>query len=67
MSQMSITARCKDCAEKDKDTPFSWGEEGDFGLVIEWMGKEEIIKKVKETHCPKCGGDNWYLTDSAEH
>ena len=72
MSQLSLIAKCRNCEENqaqtspDKNNPFFNGDE-EFGLVIEWLNKQEILKKVSETKCPTCGSEDWYLTDSAEH
>ena len=67
MSQLCNIARCKDCEQKSKNKPFNWGEDAEFCVVIEWLTKDEALKKIKGIKCPKCGSDNWYFTDAIEH
>ena len=72
MSQLCLVAKCKDCQDryaetsKDKNNPYG-DDDSEFCLVLEWKIKPEIIKTVADTKCPKCGGENWYLTDGWEH
>ena len=69
MSQQCLRAKCRSCQEryaetsKDKNNPF-FDDDADFGLVLEWKSKKDILEKVGETKCPKCGSEDWYLTDA---
>ncbi len=53
MSTHSMLLRCNDCDEE-------------FYMDMEWFGKDSLIKKAEETKCPKCGSENWSMTDSCE-
>ena len=57
-------AVCQDCSEKKcKKCSNNWDEGGAFCLVIEWLSKENALKRIKETKCLCCGSDNWSFTD----
>jgi len=43
-------ARCNKCEEE-------------FYLVLEWSSKEDAMKTIQNTKCPKCGSDDWSFTD----
>jgi len=58
-------AICKDCRKNKKAISDSY-DDGEFWIVLEWMDKEKLIDHIKETECPICGGNNWYLTDSSQ-
>ena len=72
MSQQVLIAQCSDCenkyaeTSKDKNDPYG-DDNSSFGLVLEWKNKNEILKEIAKTKCPKCGSENWYLTDISEH
>lgn len=72
MSQQCLIAKCHECQKRyaesspDKNNPF-FDDESSFCLVLEWKNKDEIIKTVSEQKCPKCGSEDWYLTDASEH
>lgn len=51
MGVSAIVTRCKDCEEE-------------FDIVLEWHNKESAIEEIKKAKCPKCGSENWYMTDS---
>jgi len=50
MGQSVNYAVCNDCNTE-------------FGIVLEWETKEEVLNILEETKCPNCKSDNWYLTD----
>ena len=72
MSQQVLIVKCKDCLEryakssKDKNNPF-FGDDAEFGIVLEWLPKNEALKKMNEAKCPNCQSENWYFTDASEH
>lgn len=61
MSELCNIAVCRDC-ENNPNV-----QDPEFCIVLEYLNKEEIIKKIKETKCPECGSENWVLTDVTEH
>ena len=63
MGTRTIIAICKDCEDTERGFPSEYGE---FSIVMEWFSKEELIKHIKETHCPTCNSNNWFLTDASE-
>lgn len=55
-------AICNPCREAGKTQEYN-SEPGEFLITVEWMTKTRLIEHIQNTHCPICGGDNWYLTD----
>jgi len=51
-------ARCRDCEVKD-----GYENTESFGIVLEWLSKEDAKAEIDKTRCPKCNGTNWYFTD----
>jgi Zn finger protein HypA/HybF involved in hydrogenase expression len=51
-------ARCRDCEAK-----LGWEKAESFGIVLEWLSKDDAKKEIEKTKCPVCGSDKWYLTD----
>jgi len=51
-------ARCKDCEAKD-----GYEKTEPFGVVLEWLSKEDAKTEIEKARCPKCNGTNWYFTD----
>jgi len=53
MGKRVVGALCLDCKEN-------------LLIEMEWMQKEEFIEYIMKTKCPRCGSDNWMLTDYSE-
>ena len=51
-------ARCKDCEDKD-----GYENTDAFGIVLEWLSKEDAKAEIEKAKCPKCNGTNWHFTD----
>jgi Zn finger protein HypA/HybF involved in hydrogenase expression len=51
-------ARCKDC-----ETRGDYEKTEPFGIVLEWLSKEDAKTEIEKARCPKCNGTNWYFTD----
>jgi len=66
MGTRRIYAICKDCEERKCKECYQGFDSYMFGIIFEWMSKEELIKHIKNQACPCCGSHNWFLTDASD-
>ena len=49
---------CNDCVAR-----YGYEQTEPFGIVLEWLSKNDAITEIEKAKCPKCNGSNWYFVD----